>query len=818
MKLELSAWQLSALNDVPAEAQGTFPATVPGCVHTDLLAANVIEDPYLAQNEPKSAWLGRADWRYSCTFTATAEMLLAEHLTLVCDGLDTVAELSLNGEQFAATESMHVGYRFELKDLVKEGENKLTVTFRSPYVYAEAKQRELGDLPGPYDEPFNFIRKMACNFGWDWGPTLVTAGIWRDIYLESWSGVRFAGVRPLVTEATSEQGRVEVFAELEGNPAGQTVHAKLKNLAGDVVAEAETKVTGANAQLTVNVADPERWWPRGYGEQPLYTLELTVGEASWQGRIGIRTAELETTPDDIGAAFTLKVNGKPIFCKGANWIPDDCFPARVTKERLRERLTQAVDANMNMLRVWGGGVYESEDFYGLCDELGLMVWQDFLFACAAYPEEAPFPELIEAEARYNITRLSPHPSLVLWNGNNENLWGYEDWGWQDVLGDRTWGEGFYLGLLPRIVAELEPSRPYWPGSPYSGEGVHPNADTHGPKHIWDVWNERDYTHYRDYKPRFTAEFGFQAPPTYRTLTRSIPESERFATSAAMLHHQKAENGNDKLRAGLGAHFGNATEGTEEDFADWLYLTQLNQARAVGLGVEWFRSLAPRCMGALYWQLNDCWPVTSWAAVDGYGYKKPLWYATKRFFADQLMTFQPSDDGLNLVCCNDSDLLWMGEVCVQRLSFAGDVLAEEMVSFYVQPRTAAVVSELGSTFLQTANPELEFLVARTGAQKATWFFLPDKALAYPEPKLTGRLGGNQFTVTAQTFIRDLTFFVDRLGPDADINDQLITLLPGESYTLTIKGLRDVDVDALLEPPVMNCANRFGRTSGDAAAQK
>ena len=810
MRLELTHGQLSALSEVPEEAVGTFPATVPGCVHTDLLTAGVIEDPYLAQNEPQSAWIGRADWRYSCTFTATEELLAAEYLTLVCDGLDTVAELSLNGAQFAATESMHVGYRFELKNLVQPGENRLTITFRSPYSYAEAKQLELGDLPNAYPEPFNFIRKMACNFGWDWGPTLVTAGIWRDVYLESWSGVRFAGVRPLVTAATAERGRLEVFTDLEGNPAGQTLHASLKNPAGNVVAEAETETASQNAHLTLNVNSPERWWPRGHGEQPLYILDLTLGEARWQGQIGIRKVELETTPDAIGAAFTLKINGKAIFCKGANWIPDDCFPARVTKERLRERLTQAVDANMNMLRVWGGGVYESDTFYGLCDELGLMVWQDFLFACAAYPEDAPFAELVEAEARYNVTRLSEHPSLVLWSGNNENLWGYEDWGWQEVLGGRSWGKGFYLGLLPRIVAELDPSRPYWPGSPYSGEGVHPNADTHGPKHIWDVWNERDYTAYRDYKPRFAAEFGFQAPPTYRTLARSIPEPERFATSAAMLHHQKAINGNDKLSAGLGAHFGSTVQGTPKDFDDWLFLTQLNQARAVQLGVEWFRSLEPRCMGTVYWQLNDCWPVTSWAAVDGYGYKKPLWYATRRFFADQLMTFQPGEDGLKLVLCNDSDLLWMGEVCVQRLSFAGDVYAEELVTFHLQPRTTATVSELGHAFLQTPNPEREFLVAQTGAQKATWFFLPDKALIYPEVKLTGQLETDRLTLTAQTFIRDLALFVDRLGTDAEIDDQLVTLLPGESCTFTVKGLGAADINALLEPPVMNCANRFGRT--------
>lgn len=809
-----SAWQLSALSDVPEAARGTFGATVPGCVHTDLLAAGVIEDPYLGQNELETHWIGRADWRYSCAFEVTAAMLEAEHLTLVCKGLDTVAEITLNGVQVARTENMHVGYRFALKDRVREGENSLEITFRSPYAYAERMRERLGDLPGAYAEPYNFIRKMACNFGWDWGPTLVTAGIWRELYLESWSGVRLAGVRPLVTEATAERARLEVFTDLEGSAAGHTLHATLSSPDGAVVAEAETEVSSNDAKLTLSVANPDLWWPRGHGEQPLYTLTLTLAEttaeASWQGRVGLRTSELDTTPDDTGAAFTLKINGKPIFCKGANWIPDDCFPHRVTAERLRERLTQAAEANMNTLRIWGGGVYESEVFYDLCDELGLLVWQDFLFACAAYPEEAPFAELVEAEARYNVTRLSPHPSLVLWNGNNENLWGYIDWGWREKLENRTWGRGFYLELLPRIVRDLDPSRPYWPGSPYSGdESRHPNADTHGPKHIWDVWNERDYSHYRDYRPRFASEFGFQAPPTYRTLARSIPGTERFATSAAMLHHQKAVRGNDKLASGLSAHFGDAVQGSREDFDDWLYLTQLNQARAVQLGVEWFRSLYPTCAGALYWQLNDCWPVTSWAAIDGDGQKKPLWYATRHFFADQLLTFQPGETGVKLVACNDSDTLWVGEVRVRRLNFSGYVQAEETVSFYLQPRTTATVAELSGAVCQTEHPERECLVAQTGDRKASWFFLPDKELDYPEPQFEGRLEQNQLILSASTLVRDLALFVDRLGPDASIDDQLVTLLPGESHTFALSGVNGATLADLLRPPILNCANRFGR---------
>ncbi len=808
VRFDFSGWHLEALSDVPEAARHVFPATVPGCVHTDLLAAGIIEDPYWAENEPQTAWIGRADWGYSCTFDVSADTLEAEHLTLVCEGLDTVAELSVNGERVAQTESMHVGYRFDIKPLVKEGENKLEIIFRSPVAYSTAHKERLGDRPNAYPDPLNFIRKMACNFGWDWGPTLITSGIWREIYLESWSGVRLGSVRPLVLEATEARARLEVYAELEGDVVGLPLQASLTDPNGVVVAQAEEEASASGAPLTLSVDAPQRWWPRGHGEQPLYTLVVSIGESVWQGRVGLRTAELDTMPDAVGAAFTLKVNGKPIFCKGANWIPDDCFPTRVTPERYRARIVQACDAHMNMLRVWGGGIYEHDAFYDICDELGVLVWQDFLFACAAYPEEAPFGDLVEEEARYNVTRLAPHPSLVLWNGNNENLWGYEDWGWKQELEGRTWGRGFYLELLPKVVAELDPSRPYWPGSPWSGdEALPPNLDTHGPMHIWDVWNQIDYTHYRDYRPRFAAEFGFQAPPSYATLQASIPTNDFYATSPAMLHHQKAMGGNDKLMKGLANHFGMGTEGTKGDFDDWLYLTQLNQARALTLGVEWFRSLAPRCMGALYWQLNDCWPVTSWAAIDGYGREKPLWYASRRFFADQHLTFGPGDVGLNLLVLNDTDTVWAGEVCVQRLQFSGAEAAAETLPFYVAPRSVGRL-ELPAALAKSERPEAEYLVAQTGEEKATWFFAPDKDLEYPEARVEGTLEGSTLTLTAGSLVRDLALFVDRLNPDATVSDNLLTLLPGESVALTLTGLEGFTVDDLLAHPVLNCANRFG----------
>lgn len=810
-------WQLSALTTegVPDAARGPLPASVPGCVHTDLMAAGVLEDPYYDRNELQSPWIGRNDWRYTCRFPVTADMLAHERLTLVCEGLDTVAEVFVNGQHVGSAENMHVGYRFEVKACLREGENDLTLTFRSPYAYAEGMRARLGDRPAAYAEPFAFIRKMACNFGWDWGPTLVTAGVWRPIYLEGWSGIRLASVRPLVMAATPDRAQVMVHVGLETTGEGDAprrVRATLKDPAGTVVAQAEGDAPGEG--LGLEVPAPQLWWPRGHGAQPLYelTVEVVGAEAArWRQRIGLRSVALDTAPDEIGSHFALVINGKPVFCRGANWIPDDCFPHRVTRERLRERFTAAVEANLNMLRIWGGGVYESADFYELCDELGLMVWQDFPFACAAYPEEAPFDALVEAEARYNLTRLARHPSLVLWNGNNENLWGYVDWGWQERLGERSWGRGFYLGTLPRLAAELDPSRPYWPGSPYSliregNETIHPNDDRHGCTHIWDVWNERDYTGYRDYRPRFAAEFGFQAPPTYAALARSLPEEAIHPTSRAMLHHQKAVRGNEKLAAGLEAHFGASFE---DDFDRWHYLTQLNQARAVELGVTWFRSLAPRCMGALYWQLNDCWPVTSWAALDGYGGKKLLWYATRRFFADRLLTFQPTEEGLALSACNDSDAPWEAEVTVARLTFAGEVRASETLTLELPPRSTHRSSVLSAALAHPEHEAYEVLVARAGSHRTFWFFARDKDLEYPEPAFDATWeptsDGGRLSLTAHTLMRDVCVFADRLDPCATVSDQLVTLLPGERAVFTVRSGGPLDGDALQRPPVLWCVN-------------
>ncbi len=772
-----------------------IPATVPGCVHTDLLAADLIPDPYRDANEKQLTWIGRTDWRYRTTFRAPTGY---HRVDLVCQGLDTVADIAVNDIPVGHTENMHRTYRFDLRPALREGDNQLSVTFTSAYAYAEAHRDRLGNLPNAYPEPFNFIRKMACNFGWDWGPTLVTAGIWRPIGLHAWNVARLEQVRPLVTVEEAEgtrRGRVRLPIRVERSGVGPATELTVTARLGEVVVTGSLAPDASELTLELVIDEPELWWPRGYGDQPLYEVAvvLSAGETeldTWRRRIGFRSVALDTTPDEIGQRFAIVINGEPIQVRGANWIPDDCFPSRLTPTRLEERIRQAREANINLLRVWGGGVYESEDFYRICDETGVLVWQDFLFACAAYPEESPLAEEVEAEARDNVVRLAHHPSLVLWNGNNECIVGWFEWGWQYYLQNRTWGRGYYAEVLPRVVAELDPTRPYLPGSPWSGSfDLSPDVYGYGTNHIWDVWNHRDYTAYREKLPRFAAEFGYQAPPTYATVRAALSDDPLAPDSPGMLAHQKAEDGNGKLWRGLRYHFPDPV-----GFDDWHYLTQVNQARAITLGVEHFRANWPVCTGTIIWQLNDCWPVTSWAAIDGAGRRKPLWYALRRSYADRLVTVQPSQDGLNVVIVNDSPEKWETEVRMERRDVDGSILATAVAPVQVPPRSVGKVPVPGD-LVSPGDQARELLVATVDQTRGLWFYAEDRDLEYPSPGYDVAVEGEQVTITAHTLLRDVVLQVDRLAPDATVDDGMFTLLPGETRTVTVRGVDGLDAAAV-----------------------
>lgn len=800
-------WSLRATRGpVPAELLSeVVPATVPGLIHTDLLTAGLIPDPYLDQNEKKVTWIGESDWEYSTSFTGTPDGQQVHEL--VFEGLDTVATVILNDTEIARTRNQHRTYRIRIDEVIREGENSLVVRFASPVAEADRASLELGYRAHTYSHPFNAIRKAACNFGWDWGLDAASAGIWKPVTLTAWSTARLAAVRPVVT-VDGTTGRVAVNVELD-----RTDDTELVLTASVAGATASTRIAEGSrtAVLDLSVEDVELWWPRGFGDQPLHDLEVTLsadGELldDRTHRIGFRTIDVQLDRDDEGTSFRFVVNGQPVWIRGANWIPDDAFVTRVDRARLAQRMDQAEFANMNLLRIWGGGYFESDEFYELCDERGILVWQDFLFACAAYAEEEPLWSEVEAEVRDNVTRIMPHPSLALWNGNNENIWGYEEWGWEKRLQGRTWGLGYYLDLLPRLVAELDPQRSYTPGSPWSGDPqIFANDVDHGSVHLWELWNRVDYPAYRDVHARFVAEFGWQGPASWSTIQRAISDSPLTPESPGMIHHQKATDGNDKLTDGLVAHLP-----LPDDTEDWHWAMSLNQALAVTLAIEHQRSESPRCMGSIVWQLNDCWPVTSWAAVDGYGVAKPLLYALKHVYEDRLLTVQPRDEGLSAVAVNDSPEDWAGEVVVRRLTFDGRTLAGDRQDLTIAARSTATVT-IPADVWTCADEASELLVVDFAGSRAFWFYAEYRDSALQAARVTTSVrqtdGATEVTVTAENLVRDLTLLVDKVDPAAVVDDQMVTLLPGESATFRITSPTPLDPDALVSPSVLRTANQL-----------
>ncbi|GHH75935.1 glycoside hydrolase family 2 protein [Promicromonospora soli] len=857
---ELTEWNLTATGGpVPADLAGIeVPATVPGTSHTALLDRDLIPDPYLGTNETSLAWMKRATWRYATVLDEPAAAS-DERVDLLFEGVDTVAGISLGGVELGRTANMHRSYRYDVRSLVGAPAD-LVVDLDSALEAAAAEALRLGTRPMAYDQPFNMVRKMACSFGWDWGPDLQTAGLWKPVRVQRWRVARLVRVTPLVTvvpgdvalsddevvapgsSVSDAEGRrtgvVDVHVEIErsglGEPVPLTLDVSVGGQSGRGVSTFLPASASGTTHVRVHLPDPELWWPAGHGEQPLYPVEVRLyagnGEDrsepldSWDGRVGFRNVVVDTTPDEQGTSFTFVVNGKHVFARGANWIPDDHLLTRITRERLERRIDQARGANLNLLRVWGGGIYESDDFYDVCDEKGVMVWQDILLACAAYPEEDPHWGELEAELRENAARLAPHPSLVLWNGGNENIWGHEDWGWKEPLGDLTWGAGYYYELFPKVLAEIDPTRPYADGSPYSPgfapEEMHPNDPNHGTHHQWDVWNRIDYTHYRDDVPRFPSEFGFQGPATWATMRRAIlPQGDSvvepveippgFKESEVFLLHQKAEHGNLKLDGGLAAHLD-----VPEGFVDWHWATQLNQARAIQYAVEHYRSWWPRTAGAIVWQLNDCWPVTSWAAVDGDGRRKPLWYALKHAFADRIVTVQPRGAGLVAALVNDTDEPWTGQVDAARTTLGGDVLATSGSEVAVAPRSVTLVP-LEGTVADVGDAANEVLVVTFGGARGLHRWAESKDLALdPAPVRTtvvAEEGGYRVDVTATSLALGVTLLPDRLDPDAQVDEQVVDLPAGTTtvFHVTSQGL---DPEALASRPVLRTENDLVPSAG------
>lgn len=634
------------IENIPAgliEPGKWFNAVVPGTIHTDLLNNKLIDDPYFADNELKIGWITQQDWVYKTEFDLNPNK--RENYFLVFEGIDTIADILLNGKKILTCNNMFMKYEIQVNKYLLKDKNELKIYFHSPVNYAESEEKKYGKLPVELNSYRAYIRKAQYSFGWDWGPSFPTSGIWRDVSIEKRASAKIKSILFDTIKITSSKAKVRVTLDI----ICENKH-KLNIKLADITKEIRIPRSGTY-QVELTVKNPELWFPNGEGNQFLYVLAVSLSDKngntveSVSKKVGIRTIELIKSEKKENT-FKLRINGKDIFAKGVNWIPADSFLPRVDNEKYKKLLTYAKDANMNIVRVWGGGIYESDYFYELCDELGLLVWQDFMFACGSYPEHKEFVNNVKEEVEQNVKRLQHHPSIALWCGNNENEWIW----YQKYSPDYKQMPGYkiYHKVIPDILKGIDPIRQYHPSSPF-GEDEDPNSFNSGNTHQWKIWSMwTDYTQIVNDKSLFVTEFGFQGPANKDTLEKVIPKKNRRLHDYIFEFHNKQVEGPERIWRFLSAHFP-----LPSSWDDYFYLAQLNQAFALKTCLEHWRTNG-RTNGSIIWQINDSWSVTSWSIID-YDLKPKLAYHfVKNIFSQQLIYFSDEDVSIKVKLQNQSN--------------------------------------------------------------------------------------------------------------------------------------------------------------------
>jgi len=689
-------------------------AVVPGCVHLDLLDNNLIPEPFYGENEKNLQWISYKDWNYRLIFYPDSELLNRETIVLTFHGLDTYGEVFLNGKKIIEADNMFHPWEADVKGLLKEGDNELLVHFFSPINKILPILRSSDYiLPAVNDQIKNtspYTRKAPYHYGWDWGPSFATSGIWKSVDLigiENW----FIESTHIFQEKVS-RNKAELALNLV---VESSIDAEAKLL---IVEKKSNIKISKNLQLkhgenqlseAITIDDPDLWWPIGHGDQNLYAFQIVLetkdGKEELTKRIGIRDFKVEQKKDEQGTGFTFVINGKPIFSKGANWIPADSFTTRLKKQDYEKLLKSAVHANMNTLRVWGGGIYESDDFYDLCDEMGILVWQDFMFACSLYPGDDTFLNSVEREARYQVDRLKHHPSIVLWCGNNEIACAWHNWGWKEKYPEEVYKDYYrtlFHEVLPKICQELDPSRYYWPSSPGDSDTLPETGQSYGSgdNHFWDVWHGgRDFSAFEDNIGRFMSEYGMQSFPDLKTVDLFCDRSQQDLESDIIKSHQKASLGNGNVEKYVDMYFPRP-----KNFRSFVMITQIMAGQAIKSAVEAHRRSMPYCMGSLYWQLNDCWPVASWSSLDYYGNWKALHYYAREFFAPILISVMEKDDHINLFVVNDGEGIKHAELEMKLIRFDGELLSIKKIDIGIQANSSSQVYSLAtSELLEGADP-------------------------------------------------------------------------------------------------------------------
>ena len=773
-----------------------MPATVPGGVHTDLLALGRIPDPFVGDNEKRVAWVAQSDWEYRRSFSVSPEVLEREHIWLVCDGLDTLASLTLNGHPLGSTANMFRGYRWDVKPMLKAEGNELHIHFESVVMHAAQKQalRALHGVSqaipgGPH------VRKAPCQFGWDWGPQLPPIGIWKDIRLEAFDVARLSEVH-LRQFHLDGLVRLEAHLEVEHWIPGLSTLLQVTAPDGTLRTVSAMLEAGADHRLSLEIENPLLWWPNGLGDQPLYYIDIRLSQSDTvldkkEYQLGLRTIELRQEPDEWGRSFTFVVNGQPFFAKGSDWIPADSFPTRLTEAALEDLIRSAAQTHQNMLRVWGGGFYEDERFYDLCDRYGILVWQDFIFACSIYPLDEPeFLENVRVEVMENVRRLRHRAALALWCGNNEMEQGWAEWNWNkpELQGLKAAYDLFFHHTLAEWCAAEDPDHAYWPSSPSSNTPFeNPNGQIQGDAHYWDVWHGRKpFTAYRNQYPRFMSEFGFQALPPLETIHTYAAEAEWNMTSYIMEQHQKNASGNALMVGQMLDTFR-----LPKDFESLVYLSMVLQAEGIRYGVEHWRRHTRRVAGTLYWQLNDCWPVASWSSLDYFGRWKALHYAARRFYAPLLLSIEDDPPCQSIFLSSDLREEWQGLVRWSLETLEGKLLTCGEKITQVEPLGVAIVERLDFSSFLTDDTRRELVFTAElwqGEQcltRQTSFFAPTKHLLLTDPQIDSNLTLKDGLLAIDLSARSLARLVEcsLTGADVIFSDNYFDLPAQKVITVT-----------------------------------
>lgn len=788
-----------------ADSQTWHSAHVPGSVYADLMADGTMPDPFWRENELDAFERMKKDYVYQRAFTVTEAQLAHAHVELVCEGLDTLAHVSLNGREIAFADNMHITWVWDVKEQLHAGENTLEIRFDSPILYCAKKAEEAPGWESSDATPgFRHLRKAHCMLGWDWGPRLPDAGIWRPIFLRTWDTARLENA--LMLQAHHD-GMVDVTIrpEIAGESAWS---AEITAPDGEVIIIPETTA----AEQVITIEHPQLWWPNGLGKQPLYrvTVRLATGDTRvW--RIGLRTMTVSREKDEWGEEFCHVVNGVKVFAMGADYIPEDNILARVTPERTRRLLEDCKAANFNAIRVWGGGYYPDDAFYDICDELGLMVWQDLMYACAFYDLTPDFERSIRVETHQNVARLRHHASLALICGNNE-MEMFMAGANSALINHRTWEfvptyphhitdyVKMFEYILPAIVKETAPQTYWWPASPSSGGNFDaPNDENRGDNHYWDVWHgEKPFTEYRKFFFRYASEFGFQSFPCLKSVEQFTLPDDRNIFSRVMERHQRNQAANGKILSYLSQTFR-----YPNSFDDLLYASQLMQAEAIRYGVEHWRRNRGRCMGAIIWQLNDIWPVASWASIDYYGRWKALHYAAKRFFAPVMISAEeegelsqnpkineyhpaPLEKSFRLNVCNETLRDVTGEVVWALRTPDGAIVRQNQQTLTIPAMSAKWLDKVDCADASLTGHYISFafVVDNVAVSEGTCIFCAPKHFEFVDPRLTVETRGDTLLVTSHAYAKQV--WLESEDADLLLDDNAFDMNPGTKVVRVVRG--------------------------------